>query len=87
MSDLYWLTNEQMARLEPYFPKSHGRSRVGCWNGINFVNHNVLRLRNAPVAYRPLKTLDNRWMRWSEAGVFVQMMKNYPAFRPSAAPS
>ncbi|MCP4027437.1 MAG: transposase, partial [Sphingomonas sp.] len=25
MSDLYWLTDEQMARLEPYFPKSHGR--------------------------------------------------------------
>ncbi len=28
MSDLYWLTDEQMARLEPYFPKSHGRPRV-----------------------------------------------------------
>jgi len=28
MSDLYWLTDEQMARLEPYFPKSHGKLRV-----------------------------------------------------------
>ena len=28
MSDLYWLTDEQMARLQPYFPKSHGRARV-----------------------------------------------------------
>jgi len=28
MSDLYWLTDEQMARLEPYFPKSHGKPRV-----------------------------------------------------------
>mgnify|MGYP003580046510 CR=1 FL=1 len=27
MSDLYWLTDEQMARLEPYFPKSHGKPR------------------------------------------------------------
>ncbi|MGQ3041554.1 MAG: IS5/IS1182 family transposase, partial [Brevundimonas sp.] len=25
MSDLYWLTDEQMARLEPFFPKSHGK--------------------------------------------------------------
>jgi transposase len=25
MSDLYWLTDEQMERLRPYFPKSHGR--------------------------------------------------------------
>ncbi len=28
MSDLYWLTDEQMARLRPYFPKSHGKPRV-----------------------------------------------------------
>jgi len=27
MSDLFWLSDAQMARLEPYFPKSHG-SRV-----------------------------------------------------------
>ncbi|MBU1346713.1 MAG: IS5/IS1182 family transposase, partial [Brevundimonas sp.] len=25
MSDLYWLTDEQMARLQPHFPKSHGK--------------------------------------------------------------
>jgi transposase len=33
MSDLYWLTDEQMVRLQPYFPKSHGRPRAmiaGC---------------------------------------------------------
>ena len=24
MSNLYWLTDEQMARLKPFFPKSHG---------------------------------------------------------------
>lgn len=28
MSDLFWLTDEQMARLQPFFPKSHGRLRV-----------------------------------------------------------
>ena len=28
MSDLYWLTDEQMTRLKPFFPKSHGRPRV-----------------------------------------------------------
>lgn len=27
MTDLYWLTDEQMARLEPYLSKSHGRRR------------------------------------------------------------
>ncbi|MEO9629982.1 MAG: IS5/IS1182 family transposase, partial [Sulfitobacter sp.] len=28
MSNLYWLTEVQMARLRPYFPKSRGRPRV-----------------------------------------------------------
>lgn len=28
MSDLFWLSDAQMARLEPYFPKSHGKPRV-----------------------------------------------------------
>lgn len=27
MSDLYCLTDEQMVRLSPYFPRSHG---MGC---------------------------------------------------------
>ena len=48
MSDLYWLTDEQMARLQPYFPKSHGRKRVDdrrVLSGIIFVNRNGLRYR------------------------------------------
>ncbi len=46
MSDLYWLTDEQMARLQPYFPKSHGKPRVDdrrVLSGIVFVNRNGLR--------------------------------------------
>ena len=27
MSDHFWLTEEQMARIAPYFPKSRGRPR------------------------------------------------------------
>ena len=78
MSDLYWLTDEQMARLEPFFPKSHGRPRVDdrrVLSGIIFVNRDGLRWRDAPAAYGPHKTLYNRWKRWSEAGVFVRMME------------
>ncbi|WP_140986133.1 IS5 family transposase [Asticcacaulis tiandongensis] len=78
MSDLYWLTDEQMARLQPYFPKSHGKPRVDdrkVLSGIIFVNRNGLRWRDAPAAYGPHKTLYNRWKRWSEAGIFVRMME------------
>ena len=28
MSNLFWLTEAQMARLRPFFPKSHGKPRV-----------------------------------------------------------
>lgn len=28
MSNLFWLTEAQMARLRPFFPKSHGRPRL-----------------------------------------------------------
>ena len=78
MSDLYWLSDEQMARLQPYFPKSHGRPRVDdrrVLSGIVFVNRNGLRWCDAPKDYGPHKTLYNRWKRWGERGVFVRMME------------
>ncbi len=43
MSDLFWLTDARMARLEPYFPKSHGKPRVDdrrVLSGIIFINRN-----------------------------------------------
>jgi len=82
MSDLYWLTDEQMERLRPFFPKSHGRPRVDdqrVLSGIIFVNRNGLRWRDAPKDYGPPKTLYNRWKRWGEAGVFVRMMEGLAA--------
>ena len=78
MSDLYWLTDEQMARLEPYFPKSHGKPRVDdrrVLSGIIFINRTGLRWRDAPKDYGPHKTLYNRWKRWSDKGVFLRMME------------
>jgi transposase len=43
MSNLYWLCEDQMARLRPYFPKSHGVPRVDdrrVLSGIIFINRN-----------------------------------------------
>jgi len=82
MSDLYWLTDEQMERLRPFFPKSHGRPRVDdrrVLSGIIFVKRNGLRWRDAPKDYGPAKTLYNRWKRWGKAGVFVRMMEGLAA--------
>jgi transposase len=71
-----------MARLQPFFPKSHGRPRVDdrrVLSGIIFINRNGLRWRDAPREYGPAKTLYNRWKRWSDKGVFVEMMDGLSA--------
>jgi Transposase and inactivated derivatives len=84
MSNLYWLSDAQMARLEPFFPKSHGRLRVDdrrVLSGIIFINRNGLRWRDAPAVYGPHKTLYNRWKRWSDKGIFAQMMAGLAAGR------
>ena len=77
MSNLFWLTEAQMARLRPFFPKSHGRPRVDdlrVLSGIIFINRNGLRWCDAPREYGPAKTLYNRWKRWSDSGVFARIM-------------
>jgi len=77
MSDRFWLTDGQMARLEPFFPKSHGKPRVDdkrVLGGIIFINRNGLRWRYTPREYGPHKTLYNRWKRWSDKGIFARMM-------------
>jgi transposase len=82
MSDLYSLMDEQMARLQPYFSKCHGKPRVDdrrVLSGIVFVNRNGLRWRDAPKEYGPHKTLYNRWKRRGEMGVFLRMMEGLAA--------
>ena len=77
MSELFWLSEAQMARLEPFFPKSHGKPRVDdrrVLSGIIFINRNGLRWRDAPTEYGPPKTLYNRWKRWSEKGIFARIL-------------
>ncbi len=73
MSDLVWLSEAQMRRIEPYFPLSHGVPRVDdrrVLSGIIFVIRNGLRWRDAPKDYGPHKTIYNRFIRWSRMGVF-----------------
>ena len=73
MSDLIWLSEAQMRRIEPYFPLSHGVPRVDdrrIISGIIFVIRNGLRWRDAPADYGPPKTIYNRFIRWSRMGVF-----------------
>lgn len=82
MDELYWLTDAQMERLRPFFPKSRGKPRVDdrrVLSGIIFIQRNGLMWRHAPAAYCPPKMLYNRWKRWSRMGVFATIMTELAA--------
>ena len=82
MSDLIWLTEAQMHKIEPYFPLSHGVPRVDdrrIISGIIFVIRNGLRWRDAPAEYGPHKTIYNRFIRWSRMGVFNKIFAGLAA--------
>jgi len=69
-----WLTEARFGRIQPLLSnKARGVPRVDdrrVISGIVHVIHCGLRWRDAPSCYDPHKTLYNRFVRWSEAGVF-----------------
>jgi len=86
MSELFLLSERQMARISPHFPRSHGRPRVDdrrVISGIIYVIRNGLRWKDAPQAYGPHKTLYNRFVRWSRRGVFERIFAELAGEGPS----
>lgn len=62
MNELYWLSDGQMAALEPYFPKSRSKPRIDdlrMLSGIAFVHCNELRSSDAPREYGLLIGAEN----------------------------
>ena len=92
MSDLIWLSEAQMRRIEAYFPLSHGCRGLDdkrILSGIVFVVfviRNGLRWRDAPADCGPHKTICNRFIRWSRLGVFNRIFAGLrrKADRPSS---
>ena len=85
MSDLLWLTDKQMRRIEPYLPLSHGIPRVDdkrVLMGIIFLIRNGLDWRDAPRDYGPHKTIYKRFIRWSRLGVFNRIFAEPSAKGP-----
>jgi len=78
MSRLFWLTEEQVEQITPFFPKSLGVDRADdrkVLSGIIYVIKNGLQWVDAPADYGPHKTLYNRFRRWSENGVFERIFE------------
>ena len=73
MTEMFLLSEAPMGRISSFFPLSHGVPRVDdrrVISGIIFVIRNGLRWRDVPASYGPHKTIYNRFVRWSEMGVF-----------------
>lgn len=82
MSDLVLLSPAQMAKIEPFFPLSHGVPRVDdrrVISGIIYVLKHGLQWKDAPRDYGPHKTLYNRFRRWAELGVFDRIFSSLAA--------
>ncbi|WP_425414923.1 IS5 family transposase [Rubellimicrobium mesophilum] len=78
MTGQFWLTDEQVERFRPHFPKPRGKPRVDdrrVLSGIIHVQRNGLRWQDAPAIYGPHKTLYNRFVRWSRLGVFARIFR------------
>jgi len=79
----FWLSDRQFARIQPLLPnKPRGVPRVDdrrVISGIIHVIRNGLMWRDAPACYGPPKTLYNRFIRWSEAGVFNRIFVDLAA--------
>jgi transposase len=82
MSEVWLLSEAQMRRIDLFFPLSHEVPRVDdrrVISGIIFVLKNGLRWRDAPPADGPLKTIYNRFIRWSRLGVFNRIFAELAA--------
>ena len=76
MTELFWLTEAQFARLEVFLPKdTRGVPRVDdrrVISGIVHVLKSGCRWKDAPGDYGPPKTLYNRFVRWRAKGVWQE---------------
>jgi transposase len=79
MSDEFWLTEAQMARLAPLLPDdTRGMPRVDdrrVISGIVQVLRSGCRWVDAPAGYGPRKTLYNRFVRWAAKGVWERVFQ------------
>src|ERR1044071_9611118 len=78
-SNLFWLSDEQWARIEPHLPSDvRGKERVDdrrVISGILHVLKSGCRWKDCPSEYGPPTTVDNRFARWAERGVWEHLFR------------
>ncbi len=72
---LFWLSDEHFLKLQPLLPTdTRGKAHVDDRRVISGIIHVLKsggRWIDAPEVYGPRKTLYNRFVRWSEKGVWT----------------
>ena len=84
MSNLFWLSDEQWAALEPRIPMNRPgvkpkRNREVI-SGIIHVLHIGCRWEDCPAEYGPNTTIYNRFNRWSKAGIWQSILASLVEF-------
>lgn len=78
MADLFWLSDEQWAVIEPFMPKNQpGPERNDDRQVISGILHVVktgCRWCDCPSEYGPPTTIYNRFNRWSRRGFWKAML-------------
>ena len=78
MVNLFWLSDEGWAVMEPFMPRGQpGARRVDdrrVTSGIIHVLKTGCRWRDCPEAYGPRTTVYNRYNRWSRRGFWRAML-------------
>ncbi len=77
--NLFWLSDEQWAKIEPLLPTDvRGKPRVDdrrVLSGILHVMKSGCRWCDCPPEYGPHTTIYNRFVRWAERGIWERMFE------------
>ena len=78
MADLFWLSDEQWAVVDPVMPTNQpGARRVDDRRTISGIVHVIksgCRWQDCPAEYGPPTTVYNRFNRWSRRGFWRAML-------------
>ena len=77
MTERFWLSDTQWTAIEPLLPHLGGKPRVDDRRVISGILHRFregLRWRTVPAEYGPRTTLFNRFDRWSERGLWQELL-------------
>src|SRR6186997_766340 len=79
MAKVYWLSEAEWARIEPFMPRGRRGARRGddrrVISGIVHMLRSGARWRDCPAVYGPYTTVYNRFNRWSRQGIWLGMFE------------